>query len=472
MTDPLDAHALEQVFGPGAETDLEARADASTVEFVRSIDQLAFASEGARGRRLTAREALNAYGLDVLREVADEGSALLAKDPDAAGRVIRERRAQLDVSLDRVAQGAALSSVVVEAIEQSKRRPVKEYERVARVLGLDERMISYRAEPVGNERIAVRLRTLQHMPRAGLSAQTVAALAEAAWVAATQVRLERELGLEGRGVDFEYSHDYGASGWPAFRAGYALATDVRERLQLGDDPIASLRDLCERRLGVPVIQTELGADVAGATVDASGARAIVLNLSGRNREVFVRRSTLAHELCHILFDPPQRLDDLRVDRYDELDRPVEQVVDAVEQRANAFAVELIAPQRAAVRLFETSPGEPLAAVIHRFGISFTAARYQVWNGLARRVDLASLTASNTRPDPSWEGREAYTVDYHPIRSLARRPSRAGRFSAVALRAAERRRVSWDTAAEWLDASVDEVRAALPAVRSLFPDVFV
>ncbi|MFO0608189.1 MAG: XRE family transcriptional regulator [Polyangiales bacterium] len=472
MNAAIDARALDRVFGPGFGDSPEQRADASTVEFVRSIDQLAFASEGARGRRLTAREALDAYGLDALLEVADEGSALLTKDPAAAGRVIRERRAQLDLTADRVAQAASLSLDVVEAIEQSKRRPVREYERVARVLGLDERMVSYRAEPVGNERIAVRLRTLQHMPCTGLSAPTVAALAEAAWVAATQVRLERELGLEGRGVGFEHSHDYGAPGWPAYRAGYELATKVRERLQLGDDPIPSLRDLCERRLGIPVIQTELGADFAGATVDASGARAIVLNLAGRNREVFVRRATLAHELCHILFDPPQRLNDLRVDRYDELDRPAEQVVDVVEQRANAFAVELIAPQRASVRLFETSPSEPLAAVIHRFGISFTAARYQVWNGLARRVELTSLAAPNTRPDPGWEAREAYTVDYHPIRSLARHPSRAGRFSAVSLRAAEQRRISWDTAAEWLDASVDEVRDALPAVRSLFPDVFV
>ncbi len=471
MSAAIDGRVLDRVFGPGAETDLEARADASTREFVRSIDQLAYASEGARGRRLTAREALDAYGLDVLREVADEGSALLAKDPDAAGRVIRERRAQLDLGLDRVAQGAALSSVVVEAIEQSKRRPVKEYERVARVLGLDERMISFRSEPVGNERIAMRLRSLQHMPRTGLSAPTVSALAEAAWVASTQIRLERELGLDGRGTRFEHSLDYGAPGWPPYRAGYELAARVREQLQLGNDPIPSLRDLCEQRLNVPVIQTELGSDFAGATVDASGCRAVVLNLSGRNREVFVRRATLAHELCHILFDPPERLEDLRVDRYDDLDRPVDQVADPVEQRANAFGVELIAPQSAAVRRYQVSPHEPLADVIQHFGLSFTAARYQVWNGLDRRIAFSSLTAPNAAPDPTWEAREAYTVDYHPIRTLARRPSRAGRFSALTLRAATQRCISWDTAAEWLDAPVDEIRAALPAVRSLFPDVF-
>ncbi len=224
---------------------------------------------------------------------------------------------------------------------------------------------------------------------------------------------------------------------------------------------------------MPVIQTELGDDVAGATVDAAGTRAIVLNLSGRNREVFVRRSTLAHELCHILFDPPRRLDDLRVDRYDELDRPAEQLTDAVEQRANAFAVELIAPQYAAgCASSRRSRRRRLRAVIHRFGINTpTAARYQVWNGLKRQTPLASLTATNTPADATWESQEAYTVDYHPIRSLAVHPSRAGRFSALALRAAEKRLISWDTAAEWLDASINELRAAAPAVRGLFPEVF-
>lgn len=462
---------LDAVFGSGPGDDPEARASASSVEFVRSIDQIAHAIEGARGRRLTAREALDAYGLDVLRVVADEGSALLAADADAAGRVLRERRAQLNLTVAQVARRAGLSPDVVKALEASKRRPVREYERVARVLGLDERMVSVRDEPVGNERIAVRLRSLQRTGRARLSATTVGALAEAAWVAATQVRLEKLFGFDRPEVSFAHSADYGGPGWPAWRAGFALAANVREALSLGMDPIPSLRDVCERRLRIPVIQAELGDDIAGATVDTEGCRAVVLNLAGRNREVFVRRATLAHEMGHILFDPPQRLDDLRVDPYDDLERTFDEIVDPVEQRANAFAVELLAPQQEAVKRFQTARDEPLRDVIDHFGVSFTAARYQVWNGLERRTPLDRLTAPSVRPDPTWDARERYTTDYHPIRALARHPARAGRFSALALRAALERHISWDTAAEWLDASADEVRRAEADLRGLFPDVF-
>jgi histidine ammonia-lyase len=63
--------------------------------YVRSIDQLAKDSIKAKGRRLTAREALDAYGFEKLLEVASEGSALLAESIDAAGRVLKARRLAL-----------------------------------------------------------------------------------------------------------------------------------------------------------------------------------------------------------------------------------------------------------------------------------------------------------------------------------------------------------------------------------------
>lgn len=465
------AELLEQVFGVAVGSDVEASAKASDRIFVRSIDQLALATDRAKGRRLSAREALMAYGFDVLREVSEEGSALLAADVDAAGRVLRERRATLGLTTTQVARRAALVPTVVEALELSQRRPVREYERVARVLGLDERMVSYRAEPEGNERIAVRLRTMFGTNRGVLSASTVAALAEASWVAATQTRLQRSLGLDQPSQTFTFSDDYGSRGWPAWQAGFVLARKVRDDLQFDSDPIPSLRDMCERSLRIPVIQAELGDDIAGATVESDGCRAVVLNLSGRNREVFIRRATLAHELGHILFDPPRRLEDLRVDRYDELERSVEQPADPVEQRANAFAVELIAPQSVAVKLYQTADDEPLRAVMEHFGVSFTAARYQIWNGLDRKIAFGQLQASNYPPDPSWEARESYTVDYHPIRSLAQHPSRAGRFSAIVLRAATEGLISWDSAAEWLMTDEYSVRAAQHSIREFFPDVF-
>jgi hypothetical protein len=55
--------------------------------------------------------------------------------------------------------------------------------------------------------------------------------------------------------------------------------------------------------------------------------------------------------------------------------------------------------------------------------------------------------------------------------LAEHPSRAGRFSAVVVRAASLGAISWDTAAEWLFSTEDEVKNAQADLQDLFPDVF-
>jgi Zn-dependent peptidase ImmA (M78 family) len=285
----------------------------------------------------------------------------------------------------------------------------------------------------------------------------------------TQARLEEDLGLEVPRTGIEPSNNYGTPGFPAYEWGYRLAAEARERLGLGSGPIPSMRDLAEDRLGVPVIQAELGEAIAGVTIETASRRAIVLNLSGENRHVFVRRATIAHELGHLLYDSARTLSDLRVDAYVDLDRPAEQLPDPVEQRANAFAVEFLVPQREAVALFRSRGDDGLGEVMYRFGVSFTAARYQIWNAIDRRIGLEELRSGRRDFPAEWEGRERYTVDYHPIRTL--RPTRAGRFSGVVARAAEEGLVSWDTAAEWLEVHVEDVRRVLPELHELFPGVW-
>jgi len=463
---------IDHVFGPGeGGFDLEQRARASTREYVRSLDQLAEASPEAKGRHLTAHEALQAYGVDVLREVADEGAALLAASPRAAGRMLRSRRKLLGLELRKVANAARVDRHVLESAEAGLRVPIREVEKAARVLGLDERLLSWRSDPPSvQQSVAVRLRTIgDDLPQ--MTPTAVVGIAEAAWVASTQLRLEALLGLAPRDVGLEKSPDFGGYGRPPYACGYDLAAQTRDRLQLGDDRLPlSLRELCEETLGIPVIQSELGPDIAGITVELGRQRAIVLNLDGQNRNVLVRRATIAHELCHLLYDPSPQLDALRVDSYQELDRHTHEIRDPVEQRANAFAIELIAPRPAVVQRYQATVDDPVWEVMDHFGISHTAARYQIWNGLRRTVPLDRIACTpGRRPDPHWEGSEAFTVDYHPVQGL--KPSRAGRFSAVVLRAAEERLVSWDSAAAMLDVTTTEVRDAAPLLRGLFPAVW-
>lgn len=462
---------LDEVFGPGLGSTPEERARKSTRMFVRGLDLLTFdVSPRAKGRRLTAIEALDAYGYDKLCEIVEDGSAIITDTPESVGRALRERREQLGIQIRTVASKSGLVPDVIAALEASKRRPVREYERVARILGLDERLISFQPDPHGNERVAVRLRRLADQ-RAALTPSSVAALAEASWVAMTQVRLEEQLLLHRPKYRFDVEADYGSYRRPAYLVGYELANKVRATLGLEANPIPSMRALAEVDLALPIIQAPLGERIAGATVQSADRRAIVLNINGKNADACVRRSTMAHELCHLLFDPRQQLQDLRVDEYAELEERDDIRTDPVEQRANAFAVQLLAPQAAAVERYRASGANDLRAVLDHFGISFTAGRYQLWNGLKRLVPLERLYAPNVPPEVDWEARESYTLTYHPIRSLVDHPSRAGRFSAIVVRAAEERLISWDTAAEWLFCSESEARNARDGLRELYRDVF-
>lgn len=72
-------------------------------------------------------------------------------------------------------------------------------------------------------------------------------------------------------------------------------------------------------------------------------------------------------------------------------------------------------------------------------------------------------------DPSWEASELYSVGWHPLRDIS--SLRAGRFSAVVLRSAEEGIISWQTAAEYVRCSEEDLHLASQGVRELFPTVF-
>jgi len=110
---------LDDVLGPGPGTSAEVRARASTKRFVRSLDQLAEHTPGATGRQLSASEALDAYGYDVLGEVAAEGGALLSVTPDAAGHAIRSQRDRLGLSTRAVAARAKCRREISSALSRT-----------------------------------------------------------------------------------------------------------------------------------------------------------------------------------------------------------------------------------------------------------------------------------------------------------------------------------------------------------------
>lgn len=461
---------LEYIFGPeSAGQAARERAKTSRLIFVRGQDHLALASADATGRRLTALEAFDACGLHRLEEVMEYGSAILPASGDEPASTLRRRRESLGLSQQHVAKAAGLDVDDVNDCEDSSTRsPIRNIEKIAIALGLDERMISIQPGAGGEVQLAARLKTLGFVKNT-LSAGTVSTLAEAAWVIRTQARFRQLLGIPDKKTSFPRSDNYGSREYPVWEHGYFLASQTRKALGIADrDRIPSMRELCEA-LGIPLLQAALPTGIAGATIVSAGSRGIVVNTNGFNSNVWVRRATIAHELGHLLWDPEEHLEAIKVDDYAEItdlerDRP-----DYVEARANAFAVEFIAPRAAAAELFCKNSNATLGLreVMEFFGISRTAARYHLRNALDKDIEVDGLRNAqiDLHPTDDWSGREAFTDDYFPLPDT---PSlRRGVFSKLVVEAEQRRLISSDTACSYLQATPEGYKTKAGEIAGLF-----
>ncbi len=443
----------------------------SPAEFVRGKYQLARYEPGsaATGRRLTEHEVLSAYGKGVVTELDAEGAAVLLASEGAIERAITTRRADLGVTPAELASAAGVTAEDVALAEADAHQlELRAIERIAFVLGLDPMRLSFDEDAGADSDLGMRLRVLETDAGGGvrLNHKAVLCFTEAASIIATQLRLQQWLAKPEEASAFEPSSDYGP---PAWRAGYQLAGQARKRLGLGDRPIESMRDLVEQRLGIPVIQAQLPASIAGATISSHGRRGIVLNTRGRNKHVWIRRTTLAHELGHILFDPEERLSRVRVDAYADLARNAErdQLPDDVESRANAFAVEFLAPMAAVKRLVPDVADVSAARVgevMSTFGIGRAAARYHVSNAWWKQADLPPEQAIRAQPTDEQKGAEDFTLDFFPIGGVA--DQRRGRFAVLAAEAVDSGLITADTAAQNLACAETDVADALPFLLEL------
>ena len=469
---------LTTIFGPdarGCEAGDAART--STRRFVRSQGQLApvKASRRPTGHVLTAWEAYSAFGIKVLEEAIEYSAAILKCERNSTGDALKRRREALNLSHRDVGNAASLSLQEMESAESSPSRiGTTQLENAAFVLGLDERLLAFKADAGGDEQLAYRLRTLSdNKVQAAriLSPRTALLFAEAASIIRVQLRLQRWLGIENERGLFEPHKYYGGPQTPAWKVGYNLATEAREKLGLQGSRIESMRTLVEQRLGIPVVQTDLDQKIAGATVvtmdeDGQEARGVVLNTAGENKNVWVRRATLAHELGHLLFDPNEELKHVRVDPYTTSQAdPEAQDVDYVEQRANAFAISFLAPIDE-VRHMTNFPfsEESVVSVMHTFGVSRSAARYHISNVHHRQHEVPEF-GSLERPDDEMTAAENFTIDYFPLRgtSLQRR----GRFTALVVRAFDEGLISEDTASLYLQCTVEEFGNRVGVLREIY-----
>ena len=484
-TDPTQY--LEAVFGEHAPgLTIEETARRSQRKFVRGADHIALyeldVNPDATGHIMTAWEAYHAFGLDILVEAMEYGSAVILSERRAIESSLRNRREELGLSSRRVARSAGVSEeVVAHAEEDSRSLPIQALERVAFVLGLDERRLAYHATSGADARLAARLKTLVAEPGANdvsLSERSVVRLAEAASIVRIQSELREALFGESLYARFEPYGDYGHRENPAYRIGYDLAERTRDILGLEVRPIESVRRLAEDILGIPVIQASLQEHISGATVAATDGRGkehrgIVLNVEGPNRNVWARRITLAHEIGHLLYDPDDRLERVRVDSYEGSNRNPEYSEDYVEQRANAFAVAFLAPLDA-VRDREPMPapgrpisGESISRVMRHFGMSLTSARFHLANAHYRQYDTPSnRDIPDTRPDDVWRAAEDFAVDY--FRPEETPIQRRGRFAGLVATAYDSGLISDHTAAAYLHCEVLEFLDNREEIMDMYP----
>lgn len=179
---------------------------------------------------------------------------------------------------------------------------------------------------------------------------------------------------------------------------------------------------------------------------------------------------MPHELGDLLWDPPMELQNLRVDTYDEMNR-VGDIPDRVEARANAFAIDFLAPHEKVRQVYEQSRDEETGGVrrvMETFGISKTAAQYHIWNALHRTRALEDLESPEPDPSPEWQGREDFTGAYFPIRSTSL--LRRGEFSGWVVAAEKAEFISEDTAAQYLETDISEYRRNRDVIADLYPAI--
>ncbi len=195
---------------------------------------------------------------------------------------------------------------------------------------------------------------LRALPEATAEAETRKAVLDAIALVREIINLEGILNIECLALVLpSYASRLPRSKWEAIAQGRDLAHQERQRVELGNAPLADPADILENQ-GVSVLELELPSGLSGFTVRLDGHIACGLNVTHPVRR---QRFSILHEYCHALVDH---------DRSGIVSRS-EEADDLREARANAFAIYFLAPedgvQHALQTLSKGFPTRPRVAAI-------------------------------------------------------------------------------------------------------------
>lgn len=173
---------------------------------------------------------------------------------------------------------------------------------------------------------------------------------------------------------------------PAYVEGYELAENLRDDLGVANtEPQVNVHEIL-RRLGVSCEEVALDTDtVRGVAIAGSGfSPAVLVNTASTFNKTFEgRRFTMAHELCHILFDRSRAKKLSHVSGSWTAAR--------VEKRANAFAAMFLASRSAVRRSFSEAKEDNIKSQAATLQIGTSALIEHLFNlGLIDEADRGRL----------------------------------------------------------------------------------
>lgn len=293
-------------------------------------------------------------------------------------RQIRENL--IGYQLASAARYAGISVERLNEIENGAEPSFYEIEELARIYGIDSETLD-QAQIDLKMGDSVRVLTSQEEFR-DLDDAIRLRVVQAANAAKDLATLKAITGVRASGFATKSEFPNAARTSEPWAQGKEIAEVLRTELALGIGEIASMRDLVINCFPeISLLYARLGREgPAGITfADELRRQCIVINLDGKNTNPCVRRFSIAHELCHILYDW-QRTEPLAV-----VSGFLEELGREREQRANSFAVRFLCPESNL-----TSSQDPLNLarnLTEQFGIHYGAARLYIFNVLQQELPI-------------------------------------------------------------------------------------
>jgi len=260
---------------------------------------------------------------------------LAAIEPRALAARVREAREARGWTQQELGDRLGMARTTIVAIEKAERRlKPRELIELARLLGRNVSELLQRSSPP--EGFSVQLRSALPVS-APVDYDLVPYIEEFQHRCEDYLRLEEICHVPLRR---RYPPEYDIQGVDPDQAAEDLAAAERSRLDLGEGPVLSLRDLLETEVGLRVFQLDLPSKIAGMfAFAASLGGCIAINL---RHPVERRRMSLAHEYGHFLI-ARFRFEITFDGRYER--RP------AAERFAEAFARAFLMPASGVRRRF-------------------------------------------------------------------------------------------------------------------------